>query len=123
MRLSKDVVEVMKKLQPDKFGRSGGIIVKLKKALYGLVTASKLWYERLCSVLSRIGLLAHPYEACVFHGSFRSNNVVIACYVDVLLICHDGDFRFPEYLIAVFQGSEVRYRKSTYIYWYENQQV
>ena len=51
-------------------------------------------------MLSRIGLLAHPYEACVFHGSFRSHKVVIACYVDDLLICHDGDSRFPEYFIA-----------------------
>ena len=40
MRLSKDITEVVRKLYPDAIGNRSTAIVKLKKAFYGLVTAT-----------------------------------------------------------------------------------
>ena len=69
-------------------------IVKLKKALYGLVTASKLWYYRLTGVLINIGK-PNDYDPCVF----MDKSIHIGCYNDVFLVCYSGDDAIPESLM------------------------
>ncbi len=61
-------------------------MVKLKKALYGTVQASKLWYEKLISVLISCGYVMHPADGCVFIKTTDANEVIIAFHVDDLLI-------------------------------------
>ena len=87
MRLSDDVSEVLKKMEPTTYGTKKHVVVKLKKALYGLVTSSKLWYEKLKSVLLSIGLTIHPYDPCVFIGHYKDKYIILSCYVDDILLC------------------------------------
>ena len=75
------------------------IVVKLKKALYGLVTASKLWYDRLKGTLTDIGLTSNKYDPCVFSGMFMNHLIHICCYVDDLLVCYSGDNAITEALL------------------------
>ena len=99
MRLSADVSNVLCKLQPEVPRHGSSIIVKLKKALYGLVTASKLWYEKLKGVLVDIGLKPNDYDPCVFSGIFLDKTIHVCCYVDDLLICYSGDDTIPNALM------------------------
>ena len=73
MRLSKDATESLNSLAPATYGRT--IVVKLKKALYGLVVSSKLWYDKLKGVLLKLGLTVHHYDSCVFVGVYRNANM------------------------------------------------
>ena len=54
------------------------------KPLYGLVTASKIWYDRLKGVLTDIELTLNDNDPC-FSGMFMNNLIHICCYVDDLL--------------------------------------
>ena len=72
MRLSKDATESLNSLAPATYGRT--IVVKLKKALYGLVVSSKLWYDKLKGVLLKLGLTVHHYDSCVFVGPYQNAN-------------------------------------------------
>ena len=67
MRLSADVDNVLRKLQPVVPRHGSSIIVKLKKALYGLVTASKLWYDRLKGALVSNQMIMIPVYLVEFY--------------------------------------------------------
>ena len=75
------------------------IIVKLKKALYWLVTASKLWYDKLKGALIDIGLKPNDYDPCIFSGTHMGKSKHICCYVDDILVCYSGDDTIPEALL------------------------
>ena len=90
MRLSDDVANVVRRMDHQSCENKRSIVVKLKKALYGLVTASKLWYDRLKGVLPNIGFTIHPYNLCVLMGKYRDCSVVLSNYVDDILLCYAG---------------------------------
>ena len=45
----------------------GGLIVHLKKALYGCVESSGLWYENLRATMVTLGYASNAYDKCVFN--------------------------------------------------------
>jgi hypothetical protein len=56
--------------------------LELKKSLYGLSVAPKLWYEHLRERLLARGFKASNFDPCLFYR----NNVAIAVYVDDLIM-------------------------------------
>ena len=64
-----------------------GYILRLLKALYGLKQLSHVWYTCLCEHLEVIELMVSPYDLSVFINKGLMVNVIIAAYVDDLLIC------------------------------------
>jgi hypothetical protein len=66
--------------------KDGKIFLKLKKALYGCVQASMLWYERLRAVLEGAGLKAHPYDKCYYTGSLNGSVIHVLFHIDDLLM-------------------------------------
>jgi hypothetical protein len=67
-------------------GEDGRVFVKLRRALYGCVQSSMLWYKKLQSVLLSNGYVANPYDPCVFNKIVEGKQVTIAFHVDDLLI-------------------------------------
>ena len=65
---------------------NGCTYVKLKKALYGCVQSSLLWYNKLKSVLESGGFVRNDYDPCVFNRGSGSEQTTIAFHVDDLLI-------------------------------------
>lgn len=66
------------------------IVVELKKALYGCVESSKLWYDLLTSCFEAIGYVKNPIDACILNKSVNGIQCTVAIYVDDLLItCKD----------------------------------
>lgn len=74
-----------------KFLRTNGMVtVKLKKALYGCVESSKLWYEYLRSRLHEMGFAENPVDPCVFNKEGETGQCTIGVYSDDLIItCGD----------------------------------
>ena len=54
--------------------------LKLKRSLYGLAVAPRLWYQHLWKALKELGLVASKHDQCLL---FRKDLIVV-CYVDDL---------------------------------------
>ena len=73
-------------------GTNGCLVVKLKRALYGCVQSSKLWFDKLCHVLRDIGFVANPYDDCVFNKAVDGEQITVCFHVDDLLVtCRSDD--------------------------------
>lgn len=64
---------------------TGALIVKLKKALYGLRDAPKLWYEKLRSVLISIGFSCSPNDNGLFVRKTNQGTHYVLVHVDDIL--------------------------------------
>ena len=116
MHLPRDVVSILIKNKKNlkKFVRPDGrILVKLKKALYGLKTAGRDWYEKLKQTLETFGYKQSEVDPCLFIGE----NIHIFTYVDdFLCIGSDTEIeKFSQNLTSVFgklkeqRGSSISY--------------
>ena len=84
MFLPKDVVSIMIHDNPDlqEFVRSDGrILVRLRKALYGLKTAGRDWFEEVKGKLISFGYTQSVIDPCLFLGE----DIQIYVYVDDFL--------------------------------------
>ena len=64
----------------------------LKRTLYGLRRSPKYWYDKICKILTSIGLKQNPYDPCLFSGNIidptdpsnspSSSPLTLGLYVD-----------------------------------------
>ena len=64
--------------QPSKMSDGKKVIWKLRKALYGLRTSPKRWQEHFGEILTEMGFVTHPHDACVY--------IMVCCHADDLLV-------------------------------------
>jgi hypothetical protein len=90
MRLDKTMSDFLVTLDPSYrrfLDDRGGLTVLLKKALYGCVESSSLWYENLRTTMTSLGYTRNERDVCVFN---RVNTAGVQCtatvHVDDLLI-------------------------------------
>ena len=63
------------------------LVCKLLKALYGLKQAPRQWYAKLSTFLcDELSFISCPYEPCLYYKHYRDIVLIIAVYVDDLLI-------------------------------------
>lgn len=89
VRLNKLEAEILCKHKPEYdeyIEPNGTMVVKLKKALYGLVQSAKLWYQCLRSSLEEFGFACNPYDVCVFNKTVNGDQITVCVYVDDLMI-------------------------------------
>lgn len=96
MYIASNIAKILVRLRPELkefMDEKGGVYVKLKKALYGLVQSAKLWYETVKAALAEIGYYPlHPnVDPNVFVKKMEWGMSIIAVYVDDL-----GLFSRPE---------------------------
>lgn len=74
--------------QPDGFvdEKYSHKVYKLLKALYGLRQAPRAWYARLNRCLKELGFSKCPYEHAVYTKRKGNEFLIIAIYVDDLLV-------------------------------------
>ena len=67
------------------------IIVRLKKALYGCVESSKLWYDKISGDMCRLGFTINPYDICVFNRieACGSQTTCVIHVDDMMITCKD----------------------------------
>ena len=59
-------------------GVQGGVVLRLKKSLYGQAKAARLWYENLRNGLLERGFVMRKLDPCLF----MSKTVICVLYVD-----------------------------------------
>jgi len=62
------------------------MLVKIDKAMYGLVQSARLWYDTITGVLKKAGYSPNPMDGCVWNKMVNGNQVTIVIYVDDLAI-------------------------------------
>jgi hypothetical protein len=94
MRLDPNISKILISIYPtysDYVQPNGTIIVKLLRALYGSIEASKLWYDLLISVLESDGYVKNPLDLCVLNKVVDGIQCTIIIYVDDLMITSVSD--------------------------------
>lgn len=66
-----------------------GQIRKLRKAIYGLKQSGRAWNKKLNTVLKEIGLRQSEADPCIYYNTNKSERIIIAVYVDDLLILYN----------------------------------
>ena len=86
--LNGELDEVVYVSQPEGFVKEGQEhkVYRLYKALYGLRQAPRAWYAKLSRCLEEMGLVRCPYEHAVYTKKEGNESLVVAVYVDDLLI-------------------------------------
>ena len=72
-------------LQPPREAKCDGMVWRLRKVVYGLSDASRVWYLRVLDEMSKLGATTSKYDKAVF--IWRVNNKV-----EGILACHVDDF-------------------------------
>jgi hypothetical protein len=67
-------------------GKDGVLYCKLLQALYGCVQASKLWNEKVCKFLERLGYICGEVDPCVFRRVVGEKLYLLTLYVDDILL-------------------------------------
>jgi hypothetical protein len=122
MQLSDVLTKLLAELDPSiipYIDESGRIMVRLKRALYGLVQSALLWYKKLTDVLIGDGYIRNDYDPCVFNKMIGDNQVTIAFHVDDLLVTSKLDAAVESAITLIetnFQSVSVtRGRKHSYL--------
>lgn len=86
--LNGEVKENVFVAQPDGYKKEGKehLVYKLRKALYGLRQAPRAWYAKLNQCLTDLGFKRCPYENAVYTKGEGDQCLIIAVYVDDILI-------------------------------------
>lgn len=58
------------------------IVCRLKKSLYGLKQASRVWNEKFTKFLKDFNMLQSQSDGCVFQGEINGQKVILLLYVD-----------------------------------------
>jgi hypothetical protein len=115
MRLGKFVSQLLVEMIPELekyMGNDGTIVVKLKKALYGLVEAARCWYDLLSSTLQDLGCRKSAADNCVFiKGNESDGELSIICdHVDDLFCTASSD----ELIDELIEGLSKRFAGLSY---------
>ena len=90
MRLDKNLAALLvtvDKSYEEYLEKDDTMLVKLNRALYGLVESAKLWYEHLKGTLERHGYKTIESDRCVFMKTLESGETVkLALHVDDMLV-------------------------------------
>lgn len=97
MRINSDLAKIILEINPEykQFQPpQGHMIVRLKKALYGLKSSGKLWYSELNQELINIGYTRSKIDKCLYFRNNGKKTTYALVYVDdILLVGNDSDFR------------------------------
>ena len=97
MRLSADLSKILVEAVPSRsmyLDKNGTIVVRLKKALYGLKNSGKLWYQELNNFMSENHFERSNIDKCLYTRRDGDKVTHALVYVDdILLIGNDKAFR------------------------------
>ena len=71
-------------------------VLKLNRALYGLRQSGRLWYQKLCQDLNSIGMKRCLMDKCLFYRRSKYGLVLLAAFVDDLLIVGSSERALQE---------------------------
>jgi hypothetical protein len=103
-------------INPEKYKpflrKDGSLVVRIIKALYGLIESAKAWYILIKSFLMTEGFEANPLDECVFNKVVDGQQVTILLHVDDLKLSSTNKSALESILKAIsdrFTGCEVHW--------------
>nr|AAO52668.1 putative gag-pol polyprotein [Aster yellows phytoplasma] len=87
--LQGDLTEEIYMNQPEGSHQEPNKVCRLRKSIYGLKQASRVWNKKLHSCLTKIGLAQSNFDSCVYHMVKNGRMVIETVWVDDLLIFHN----------------------------------
>lgn len=72
--------------QPQLFEDGTPRVCKLKKSLYGLKQASRVWNKKLDASLKNFGMTCSRVDSCIYYRVNGNEMLIVAVYVDDLMI-------------------------------------
>ena len=89
MRLDKEMADALCKIDPNAYKafkrHDGSMYVQLKKPLYGLIEAAKLWFDEISRTLKSLGFKQNVYDECCWNRDFKGKQQTIVIHVDDIL--------------------------------------
>ena len=93
MKVTGMLVDLLVQLSPNTYGphvvfESGKKVIYLQvlRALYGMLVAAILWYQKLRKDLESIGFKINPYDPCVANQMVKGKQHTVVFHVDLSLI-------------------------------------
>lgn len=83
-------------------------VCKLKKALYGLRQAGQSWYLKINEILKQYGATPTNADTCLYHIGKGENILLIAIYVDDILICSRSEEKIKHFSDFISRHFDVR---------------
>ncbi|CAI7871030.1 unnamed protein product [Closterium sp. NIES-53] len=71
--------------QPHTYGEGDLHMCQMRKSLYGIKQAPRLWQQYLHNILREIGFKQPPHDPGMFRRDFRGEYILLTVYVDDLL--------------------------------------
>jgi len=84
--LNGKISEEIYMMQPEGYDDNSGRFCRLKKSLYGLKQAGRVWNEELNRVLLNFGLIRSSKDQCIYFRIENNSILIITIYVDDFLI-------------------------------------
>lgn len=79
--------------QPECFHDGSSKVCRLKKSIYGLKQASRVWNSKLNEALTELGLVRSNADPCIYYSMENNRMAIIAVYVDdILLLSNDNNY-------------------------------
>ena len=89
MRLDKEMADALCRIDPNAYKafrrHDGSMYVQLKKPLYGLIEAAKLWFDEISRTLKSLGFKQNVYDECCWNRDFKGKQQTIVIHVDDIL--------------------------------------
>lgn len=98
--------------------KNGTLLVKLRKALYGLKEAALLWYKLMNKTLLEYGFIRNKIDECVYYLDRNGSRMYVALYVDDISLFYDkkDDFiMFKKFLEGKFTITMSEKEKISYL--------
>jgi hypothetical protein len=94
-------------MQPPGYEDGGpGIVCKLSRSLYGLKQAGRVWYERLCAELIKLGFKPSTADPALFTLDDGGVKVFLLVYVDdCLIVAPQGNTAVLDRIISDLQSA------------------
>ena len=64
-------------------------VCRLRRALYGLKLAPRVWFAKFSSTIFRLGYIASPYDSTLFLRRTDKGTILLLLYVDDMIITSD----------------------------------
>ena len=113
-------------LIPPKEYNKNGILWKLKKCVYGLSDAAKIWYESVKDRIEESGIQKCPHDDAFFYWNLNGEiKGLVSIHVDDFIFCGDSDFesKLQEYVLETFNVGSKHESEFTYLGWDVSQSV
>lgn len=80
---------------------SSNTVCRLRRSLYGLKQAGRVWNKTLDEVLRRMGFVASTADPCLYKRVTKKRNTFIAVYVDDMVIACSSETEFQEIMATL----------------------